>query len=139
MRRLPPQVKSLTAQPNTRRLLPHHTITQSAINHAQKSHSSTQSKTHNLSENSSKMLACLRIPNFPWQVEVARKPELHNRSAIIAGKALDLDEELTNISGGLGTKATRFQHASSSQHRPTSPTSCLECRLSRQHHATTAY
>ncbi len=114
MRRLPPQVKSLTAQPNTRRLLPHHTITQSAINHAQKSHSSTQSKTHNLSENSSKMLACLRIPNFPWQVEVARKPELHNRSAIIAGKALDLDEELTNISGGLGTKASSLSSSKAS-------------------------
>ena len=114
MRRLPPQVKSLTAQPNTRRLLPHHTITQSASNHAQKSHSSTQSKTHNLSENSSKMLACLRIPNFPWQVEVARKPELHNRSAIIAGKALDLDEELTNISGGLGTKASSLSSSKAS-------------------------
>ena len=114
MRRLPPQVKSLTAQPNTRRLLPHHTITQSASNHAQKAHSSTQSKTHNLSENSSKMLACLRIPNFPWQVEVARKPELHNRSAIIAGKALDLDEELTNISGGLGTKASSLSSSKAS-------------------------
>jgi len=47
-------------------------------------------------------LACLRIPNFPWQVEVARKPELHDRSAIIAGKALDLSEELTNMPGAGG-------------------------------------
>jgi DNA polymerase-4 len=114
MRRSPPQVKSLAAQPNTRRLLPHRTITQSASNHAQKSHSSTQSKTHNLSENSLKMLACLRIPNFPWQVEVARNPELHDRSAIIAGKALDLDEELTNISGGLGIKASSLSSSKAS-------------------------
>jgi DNA polymerase-4/protein ImuB len=48
-------------------------------------------------------LACLRIPNFPWQVEAARKPELHDRSAIVAGKAFDLSEELTNMSGTNGS------------------------------------
>ena len=47
-------------------------------------------------------LACLRILNFPWQVEVARKPELQDRSAIVAGKALDLSEELTNMPGAGG-------------------------------------
>ena len=47
-------------------------------------------------------LACLRIPNFPWQVEVARKPELQDRSAIVAGKALDLSDELTNMPGAGG-------------------------------------
>jgi len=60
------------------------------------------------------MLACLRIPNFPWQVEVARNPELHDRSAIIACKALDLDEELTNISGGLGIKASSLSSSKAS-------------------------
>ena len=50
----------------------------------------------------SRPLACLRIPNFPWQVEVARKPELQDRSAIVAGKALDLSEELTNMPGAGG-------------------------------------
>ena len=50
-------------------------------------------------------LACLRIPNFPWQVEVARKPELQNRSAIVAGKVLDLSEELTNTATGSGSGA----------------------------------
>ncbi len=59
---------------------------------------STQPIVRNLSENVSKALACLRMPNFPWQVEVARKPELHGRSAIVAGKALDLSEELTPVS-----------------------------------------
>ncbi|NQW19679.1 MAG: hypothetical protein HQ477_02985 [Chloroflexi bacterium] len=52
---------------------------------------------------SSKALACLRVPNFPWQVEVARKPELHDRSAIVAGKALDLVEELTSMPSGSGS------------------------------------
>ncbi len=47
-------------------------------------------------------IACLRIPNFPWQVEVMRKPELHDRSAIVAGKVLDLAEELTNMPGQTG-------------------------------------
>jgi len=50
-------------------------------------------------------LACLRIPNFPWQVEVARKPELQNRSAIVAGKVLDLSEELTSTATGSGSGA----------------------------------
>ena len=35
------------------------------------------------------------MPNFTWQVEVARKPELQDRSAIVAGRAIDLSEELT--------------------------------------------
>lgn len=100
------QVKSVAAQPNTRQPLPQRTITQRAVNHDQASHSSTQSKNHDLSENASKIFACLRIPNFPWQVELARKPELHDRSAIIAGKAFDLGEEFTNISGGFGTKTS---------------------------------
>ncbi|MDP6056768.1 MAG: hypothetical protein QF676_04630 [Dehalococcoidia bacterium] len=52
-----------------------------------------------------KALACLRIPNFPWQVEIMRKPELHDRSAIVAGKTLNLAEELTNMPGA-GSKAT---------------------------------
>jgi nucleotidyltransferase/DNA polymerase involved in DNA repair len=52
-----------------------------------------------------KALACLRIPNFPWQVEVMRKPELSDRSAIVAGKTMDLAEEVTNAAGGSsGTK-----------------------------------
>ncbi len=46
-----------------------------------------------------KPIACLRIPNFPWQVEVARKPELRDRSAIVAGRAVDLSEELMNSPG----------------------------------------
>ena len=50
-------------------------------------------------------LACLRIPNFPWQVEVARKPELQDRSAIVAGKVLDLSEELTSTATGSGSGA----------------------------------
>ena len=50
-------------------------------------------------------LACLRIPNFPWQVEVARKLELQNRSAIVAGKVLDLSEELTSTATGSGSGA----------------------------------
>jgi DNA polymerase-4/protein ImuB len=66
----------------------------------------SQSKINDLSENASKMFACLRIPNFAWQVEVARKPELHDRSTIIAGKAFDLGEEFTNISGGFGKKTS---------------------------------
>ena len=49
---------------------------------------------------SARPIACLRIPNFPWQVEVARKPELQDRSAIIAGRAIDLSEELTNSGDG---------------------------------------
>lgn len=52
-----------------------------------------------------KAIACLRIPNFPWQVEVARKPELHDRSAIVAGKALDLSEDLTNILSSSGSSS----------------------------------
>ena len=47
-------------------------------------------------DQNARVIACLRIPNFPWQVEVARKPELQDRSAIVAGKAIDLAEELTN-------------------------------------------
>jgi len=61
--------------------------------------------------NATKTLACLRIPNFPWQVEVMRKPELSERSAIIAGKALDLAEELTVSSGPLGTSGTTASKA----------------------------
>lgn len=45
---------------------------------------------------SGRPIACLRIPNFPWQVEVARRPELQDRSAIVAGRAIDLSEELVN-------------------------------------------
>ncbi len=40
-----------------------------------------------------KTVACLRIPHFPWQLEVARKPELGDQSLIVAGKALDLIED----------------------------------------------
>ena len=47
-------------------------------------------------DQNAKAIACLRIPNFPWQVEVARKPELQDRSSIVAGRAIDLAEELTN-------------------------------------------
>ena len=47
-------------------------------------------------DQNARVIACLRIPNFPWQVEVARKPELQDRSAIVAGRAIDLAEELTN-------------------------------------------
>ncbi len=50
----------------------------------------------NIATQRARPIACLRIPNFPWQVEVARKPELQNRSAIVAGKVIDLSEELTN-------------------------------------------
>ena len=99
MRRPHPQVKSLASQPIAQRRAGQRAITE-------KSHPSPQPKINDLSENVPKVLACLRIPNFPWQVEVARKPELHDRSAIIAGKALDLGEELTNIPGGPGTKTS---------------------------------
>ncbi|MDG0867788.1 DNA polymerase Y family protein [Candidatus Lucifugimonas marina] len=58
-------------------------------------------------KNAPKALACLRIPNFPWQVEVMRKPELSDRSAIVAGKALDLSEELTVSTGTGGTTASK--------------------------------
>ena len=95
MRRPPPQVRALTSPENQRATLRRATT--------QKSHLSTQPTTRDLSENvpmaPPKAIACLRIPNFPWQVEVARKPELHDRSAIVAGKALDLGEELTAASG----------------------------------------
>jgi DNA polymerase-4 len=64
----------------------------------------TQPAIRNLSEKVPMApIACLRIPNFPWQVEVARKPELNDRSAIVAGKALDLSEELTNLAAGSGS------------------------------------
>ena len=112
MKRPPQQVNSLTSQPTMQRATSQRANKQSANNHAQKSHPSPQPKTTDISENTPlapKALACLRIPNFPWQVEVARKPELHDRSAIIAGEALDLGEELTsmaNSSGASGTKAS---------------------------------
>ena len=66
----------------------------------------TQSTVSDLSVSVPKApLACLRIPNFPWQVEVARKPELQDRSVIVAGKALDLSEELTGTATGSGSGA----------------------------------
>lgn len=52
-----------------------------------------------------KSLACLRIPNFPWQVEVMRKPELADRSAIVSGKALDLAEDLMSMPSGSSTNS----------------------------------
>ena len=88
---------------------------------AQKRHLSTQPAAHDPSEKvasppSTKAIACLRIPNFPWQVEVARKPELHDRSAIVAGKALDLSEELTNAadSGAWGSSPSSSSGKASS-------------------------
>jgi DNA polymerase-4/protein ImuB len=87
---------------------------------------STQPSVTNLSEKMpsapAKAIACLRIPNFQWQVEVARKPELHDRSAIVAGKALDLSEELTNLAAGSNQR-------SGSSSRPGSSSDSLSARV----------
>jgi len=63
---------------------------------------SSRRATPQLPEGRVRPIACLRVPNFPWQVEVLRKPELHDHSAIVAGKALDLSEDLTNMPSGPG-------------------------------------
>ena len=46
-----------------------------------------------------KLIACLRIPNFPWQVEVVRHPEIQDRSAIVSGRTIDLSEESISSPG----------------------------------------
>ena len=46
-----------------------------------------------------KLVACLRIPNFPWQVEVVRQPEIQDRSVIVSGRAIDLSEESISSPG----------------------------------------
>ena len=63
---------------------------------------SSRRTTPQLPEGRVRPIACLRVPNFPWQVELLRKPELHDHSAIVAGKALDLSEDLTNMPSGPG-------------------------------------
>jgi len=100
MRRAITKIKAPVPTVNSQPTAPRNAITQ-------KPQSSTKPATRDLSESASKMLACLRIPNFPWQVEIMRKPELHDRSAIVAGKALDLAEELTAAVGTSGTAASK--------------------------------
>ena len=46
-----------------------------------------------------KLIACLRIPNFPWQVEVVKHPDIQDRSVIVSGRAIDLSEESISSSG----------------------------------------
>ena len=41
-----------------------------------------------------KPIACLRIPNYAWQIEAKRSPELRKCPVIIAGKIFDLPNEL---------------------------------------------
>ena len=43
-----------------------------------------------------KPIACLRIPNYAWQIEAERSPELRKCPIIITGKIFDLPNELTN-------------------------------------------
>lgn len=99
MRRAITKIKATASTVNPHRPTKH-TITQ-------KPHRTSKPPTHRLSKNAPKALACLRIPNFPWQVEVMRKPELSDRSAIVAGKALDLSEELTVSAGTGGTAVSK--------------------------------
>ncbi|MBN4064782.1 hypothetical protein JYU04_03495 [Dehalococcoides mccartyi] len=115
MRRPPPQVKTLASPVNMQRAAPQRAT-------AQKRDIANQPTNNDLSvnvprasgkvESPPKALACLRIPNFPWQVEIARKPELLERSAIVAGKALDLSEDLTNTPAS--SRATSRSKANSS-------------------------
>ena len=48
-----------------------------------------------------KSIACLRIPSFPWQVELMRNPKLADHSVIIAGTKLDFVKDFTSITPGV--------------------------------------
>lgn len=52
-----------------------------------------------------KPIACLRIPNYAWQIEAERSPELRKCSIIIAGKVFDLPNKLTSTRNNSGIKS----------------------------------
>ena len=57
-----------------------------------------------------KPIACLRIPNYAWQIEAERSPELRKCPIIITGKIFDLPNELTNTrnNSSISSPSARF-------------------------------